>query len=270
MLSKTKKGSKMKLKPKNIFTKTIRHSLLIIPSFLLMLPATAQTDEEESDEDKITITGSRIKRSEYEGANPVTVISRIDFEKSTATNLGEFLQTMPSSSGSPLGTKTSNGGNGSATVDLRGMRATRTLTLIDGKRTVDGGDLQTIPLTMVERVEILKDGASAIYGADAVAGVINIITRTDFDGTEVTAELSDYQDVEDGGQRVRLGVISGINSGKGNITWGIEWDEQQKILQGDTKYDMYNYPLYVLDPTQFTSYHLPSVNDPAVVPFGFA
>ena len=79
-------------------------------------------------------------------------------------------------SGSPIGTTTNNGGNGSVTIDLRGIGAGRTLNLVNGRRTVDGGDYQTIPAAMIERIEILKDGGAAAYGADAVAGVVNIIT----------------------------------------------------------------------------------------------
>ncbi|TQV73691.1 TonB-dependent receptor [Aliikangiella marina] len=249
--------------------KSMRNTLLVSASLSLAAPVVVIAQEAEEDEaQKIVVTGSRIKRADIEGANPVTVIEREALELSTANNLGEFLQTLPSSSGSPIGTKTNNGGSGAVTVDLRGMGAARTLTLVNGRRVVDGGDLQTIPLTMVERVEVLKDGASAVYGADAVAGVVNIITRRDFSGSEATVEISRYQDVDGGGQRIRTGLINGADYEKGNITWGLEWDRQDEIFQGDTKYDMYNYPLFVFDPTLYTSYRLPSVNDPAVVEFG--
>lgn len=250
--------------------KGIRNALLISASLSLSVPSivVAQEEDAEDGNQKIIITGSRIKRADIEGANPVTVVERDTLELSTANNLGEFLQTLPSSSGSPLGTKTNNGGNGAVTVDLRGMGAARTLTLVNGRRVVDGGDLQTIPLTMVERVEVLKDGASAVYGADAVAGVINIITRRNFSGSEATFEISDYQDVDSGGQRIRAGLINGAEYEKGNITWGIEWDRQEKILQGDTKYDMYNYPLFVFDPSLYTSYRLPTDGSPGMVRFG--
>jgi len=151
-------------------------------------PAVFAEEEEEAKDQKITITGSRIKRTDLESASPVTVISREDMELSGLTDVGALLQSIPSMSGSPIGTTTNNGGNGSVLVDLRGMGTARTLTLVNGKRVVDGGDYQAIPSTMIESVEILKDGASAIYGADAVAGVVNIITRRDFTGLEVSAQ----------------------------------------------------------------------------------
>jgi iron complex outermembrane recepter protein len=103
-------------------------------------------------------------------------------------------------SGSPIGTTTNNGGNGSVQIDLRGLGVDRTLTLINGQRVVDGGDFQTIPSTMIERVEILKDGASAVYGADAVAGVVNIITRQDFEGVQFDAQTADFFDMDSGRQ----------------------------------------------------------------------
>ncbi|MEQ9561785.1 MAG: TonB-dependent receptor plug domain-containing protein, partial [Woeseiaceae bacterium] len=132
-------------------------------------PVLAQ-DSDETIEEIIT-TGSRIKRADLDSASPVTIIDREAITAQGITDVGNLIQRMPSMSGSPLGTATNNGGNGSVQIDLRGMGVDRTLTLVNGLRTVDAGDYQTIPANMIERVEILKDGASAVYGADAVAGV---------------------------------------------------------------------------------------------------
>ena len=125
---------------------------------------------EEEALEEVVVTGSRIKRADLESASPVTVITREELIISGNTDVGAFLQSMPSASGSPIGTTTNNGGDGSVRVDLRGMGSARTLSLVNGRRTVDGGDYQTIPTNMIVRVEILKDGASAVYGAGAVAG----------------------------------------------------------------------------------------------------
>lgn len=129
--------------------------------------------------EEIITTGSRIKRADIDSASPVTVLDRADIDQQGITDVGNLIQRMPSMSGTPLGTTTNNGNTNEGTVqiDLRGMGPDRTVTLVDGYRTVDGGDYTTIPAIMIERVEILKDGASAVYGADAVAGVVNIITR---------------------------------------------------------------------------------------------
>ena len=151
-------------------------------------------DLDEGSIEEVIVTGSRIRRADIDSASPVTVLSRADIEAQGLTDVGNIIQRMPSMSGSPIGTTTNNGGNGSVLVDLRGMGTNRTVTLINGQRVVDGGDYQTIPANMIERVEILKDGASAVYGADAVAGVVNIITRRDFEGLEVSAQQADWFD----------------------------------------------------------------------------
>ncbi|PWK54011.1 TonB-dependent receptor domain-containing protein [Pleionea mediterranea] len=250
----------------NPIAKAVRTALLAGTAAALAIPA-AYAAEAEDEGEKVVITGSRIQRVDIEGANPVTVITRDQIENTSATNFGEFLQTMPSSSGSPLGTTTNNGGNGSVSIDLRGLGTGRTLVLVNGKRPVDGGDLQTIPMVIVERVEILKDGASSVYGADAVAGVVNIITRSDFEGTEVEVEYSDTFDIDGASDRFRLSFVSGASHNKGNITFGAQWDKQQGIFQGDLDHDMYQFPLFVLDPDSYDG-GLPDVNNPTFIQFG--
>ena len=162
--------------------------------------AVAQDDDETLTTEEVLVTGSRIKRADLDNANPVTVVTREEMQLTGITDLGDLIQRLPSMSGSPIGTTTNNGGNGSVTIDLRGIGAARTLNLINGRRSVDGGDYQTIPTAMVERIEILKDGGAAAYGADAVAGVVNIITRTDFEGVEVELLTADWMDTDSGAQ----------------------------------------------------------------------
>ena len=154
------------------------------------------------------VTGSRIARPDLEAASPVTVVDRDSIVASGISDIGDLVQRTPSMSGSPIGTTTNNGGDGSVQIDLRGMGVDRTVTLVNGLRTVDGGDWQTIPGIMIERIEVLKNGASAVYGADAVAGVVNVLTRKNFDGFEVSAQTADYFDMESGKQDT-IGVIFG-------------------------------------------------------------
>ena len=133
-------------------------------------------------------TGSRIRRSDYLGAAPVEVISAPDIESSGAQTLGEILKFVPAVAGNAISTAISNGGDGTATVTLRGLPASNTLVLINGRRVASDGlageavDLNSIPPAAVERIEILKDGASAVYGSDAIAGVVNVIMKRDFRG----------------------------------------------------------------------------------------
>ena len=191
--------------------------------------------QELSDEliEEVVVTGSRIKRADIDTAAPVTVLTREAIVAAGLTDVGSLLQKMPSMSGSPIGTTTNNGGNGAVLIDLRGMGTDRTLTLINGQRVVDGGDYQTIPSTMIERVEILKDGASAVYGADAVAGVVNIITRRDFEGIEVTATAADWFNT-DAGLQWSFGLIAGSEFERGNVVFGLEHVDQEAALQSDT------------------------------------
>ncbi len=193
--------------------------------------ALAQAGADEVEE--IIVTGSRIKRVALDSASPVTVLQREDILVSGLTDVGNIIQKMPSMAGSPIGTTTNNGGNGSVQIDLRGMGVDRTLTLVNGQRTVDGGDYQTIPSTMIERVEILKDGASAVYGADAVAGVVNIITRRDFEGVEVSAQTADWFDTDSGAQ-YSLSLIAGTTFDRGNFVFGAEYVDQEHAYQSDT------------------------------------
>lgn len=134
------------------------------------------------------VTGSRILRTGYGGGAPVDILSSPDIELSGAQTLGELLKFVPAVSGNSTSTSISNGGDGTSTVTLRGLPASNTLVLINGRRVASDGlagdsvDLNSIPPAAVERIEILKDGASAIYGSDAIAGVVNVIMKRDFHG----------------------------------------------------------------------------------------
>jgi outer membrane receptor protein involved in Fe transport len=203
-----------------------------------------QLDEGEALLEEVLVTGSRIARADIDSASPVTVIERAEMEITGLTDVGDLLQSMPSMSGSPIGTTTNNGGNGAVLIDLRGMGTARTLTLVNGKRVVDGGDYQAIPSTMIERVEILKDGASAIYGADAVAGVVNIITRRDFTGMELTAQTADWADTDGAGQD-SFGLIAGREFESGNFVFGAEYVKQEGAFQRDVPWDFLQDSYYI-------------------------
>lgn len=198
------------------------------------------------DLEEITVTGSRIKRADLATASPVTVIDRDAIMAQGITDVGNLIQRMPSMSGTPLGTTTNNGNTeeGTVQIDLRGMGVNRTVTLINGKRTVDGGDYTTIPSIMIDRVEILKDGASAVYGADAVAGVVNIITRTDFEGVNVDLQTAEYFDVNNGEQNT-ISLIAGTSFDRGNFIFGAEYVDQDEAFQRDTPWAMFQGSYYI-------------------------
>lgn len=139
----------------------------------------------------IQITGSRLRRTDFETAQPVLVLTREDIERTGLVSIGDILQNIPQA-GAALNTAFNNGGTGATEIDLRNLGSNRVLVLVNGRRWVggvrtlntSGVDLNTIPISIIESIEILKDGASAIYGSDAIAGVINIKTRRDFSGME--------------------------------------------------------------------------------------
>lgn len=160
----------------------------LLLSSVLILASTGLTHAQEAPDepDMIVVTGSRLPQRDLTAAAPVTVLDRAEIDVTGATNIGELLRELPAA-GASNSESAGRGNNGSATVALRGLSAVNTLVLINGRRVLSnnsGGtvDLNSIPFDAVERVEVLKDGASAIYGSDAIAGVVNIIMRRDFDG----------------------------------------------------------------------------------------
>ncbi len=138
-----------------------------------------------------SVTGSRIPRTDLLGSSPVDVISAPELRLAGSQTLGEFLKFIPAVSGNSTSTAVSNSGDGTATVTLRGLPANNTLVLLNGKRIAHNGlagdsvDLNSISPAAVERIEIVKDGASAIYGSDAIAGVVNIILKNKFQGLQL-------------------------------------------------------------------------------------
>jgi iron complex outermembrane recepter protein len=200
---------------------------------------------QEEELEQVVVTGSRIARPDLEAASPVTVVDRDSIVASGISDIGDLVQRTPSMSGSPIGTTTNNGGDGSVQIDLRGMGVDRTVTLVNGLRTVDGGDWQTIPGIMIERIEVLKNGASAVYGADAVAGVVNVLTRKTFDGVEVSAQTTDYFDMESGKQDT-IGIILGKSfDGGGAFVFGAEYVDQNQALQSDAPWDFFQNTYYI-------------------------
>ncbi|MGL5393144.1 MAG: TonB-dependent receptor plug domain-containing protein, partial [Shewanella sp.] len=157
----------------------------------LMLSAQAVAAQSASIE-RIAVTGSHIQRQDWESASPMTVIDAATIKAQGFTSIEQVLQQQTSMPGAAYGANTNNGARGVAQVDLRGLGAKRTLVLLNGRRMVNSGsgadsavDLNAIPLPMVARIEILKDGASAVYGSDAIAGVVNIITEQQYDGLQL-------------------------------------------------------------------------------------
>ena len=201
----------------------------------------------------VVVTGSRIPQVGIYSSSPVTQVNQQEIKYEGTTNVETLLNNLPSAF-ADFGSNESNGATGTATVNLRDLGAARTLVLIDGKRMMPGDvadpvpDLNQIPAALVERVEVVTGGASAVYGSDAVAGVVNFILRKDFEGVEFDGQYTGYQHNNDNtfargiiaqglggnpanvipqapdsiwdGDTVDLNGIMGVNSpdGKGNVT----------------------------------------------------
>lgn len=181
------------LKPTDLTFRTINRKVMaIIPK-----PSTRSSDPhaEYSVEELVIIgrqiTGSFLDRTDLYGSSPIDIITGHELRISGSQSVAEFLKFVPAVSGNSTSTAISNGGDGTATVTLRGLPANNTLVLLNGIRinaqglNGDSVDLNSIPSAAVERIEILKDGASATYGTDAIAGVINIVLKREYDGLQV-------------------------------------------------------------------------------------
>lgn len=216
----------------------IKFGLIASVSTSAITVSTAAYAEEEAKVERIAVTGSRIQRQDMETASPVTVIDAATIKAEGFTSVDQMLQAQTSMAGAAVGSSTNNGSDGVAQVDLRGMGSQRTLVLLNGRRMVNSGsgadsavDLNSIPVAMIARVEILKDGASAVYGSDAIAGVVNIITKKDFEGfqIDVTGGMTDKSDGENG----EISALYGFNTDTGNYTFGAAYSERRGVIQSD-------------------------------------
>ena len=198
----------------------------------------------------MVVTGSRIKDSVGK-QSPVTTLTAADIQRPGLVGIGEVLQRLPSSGSAINGTFNSSGnqgnppdgggvGAGATEIDLRYMGSKRTLVLVDGVRWVNGSsasgvaasvDLNTIPLNMIERIEVLEDGASPIYGSDAVAGVINIITKKNFNGVSASAYLGGFHHGDGITQKYEL--TFGSTSDRLSIVAGGSFVDQQEVKSRD-------------------------------------
>ena len=199
--------------------------------------------------DRIEVTGSRIRRVDAENASPVVTIDRQAIEKTGKLTIGDLVQELPNIAGAATNPNVNNGGGtGASTVDLRGLGSQRTLILINGRRVVhtggaDGGaDVNAIPASAVERIEVLTVGASSVYGSDAIAGVVNFIMRKDFEGMQASVDygISSRQD----GQRTGGSLTFGQTGEKGNIIAGVNYNKFDAISSGDRDFSKFATYLY--------------------------
>ena len=216
---------------------------LLVPasSAFAQSPAPAPKAEEPSQE--IVISGSRIKRDNFSSASPLQIIRNDDSTIAGFTSTAEVLQGTSVTGGqgqinNAFGGFVTDGGPGANTVGLRGFTPTRSLVLLNGRRMAPSGtrgsvgaaDLNTLPSSIVDRIEVLKDGASSIYGSDAVAGVINIITKKNIDSTTAATRLTMTDD--GGGEEFNLSVTSGFVSDRVRFSGSYDFSDRTALTLG--------------------------------------
>jgi iron complex outermembrane receptor protein len=255
----------------NQLSGAIRFALLAgAASTFAAVPAFAQeTEEDAATLDTIEVTGSRVKRADIEGALPVTVISRQQIDASGDVSVAEFLRDTTFNSTGSFRPQSGSSAQSGAEISLRGLGATRTLVLVDGRRapkspfTGNSADLNSIPLAAVERIEILSDGASAIYGSDAIGGVVNIITRKDYNGVQMSYGLGTPK--YDGGETEEGSVIMGISGDRGRMLAGAGFNKRGMVFTRERPWGVVpgasvygnNYRLLNAAETAFTTGYLP-------------
>jgi iron complex outermembrane receptor protein len=229
---------------------------------LASIPTMAFAQDEASD-DEIVVTGSRIRQDPLAAGRPVLNLDEEALDRSGLNSVGDFLQRIPSSGGG-LNSKVNSSGNfgnppdgggvgaGSAEIDLRYLGSRRTLVLVDGLRWVNGAsasgvpgatDLNTIPSSIIERIEVLQDGASPIYGSDAIAGVVNIITKQEQDGFAASAQVGAFDEGDGVSQDYQLSW--GVSNDRTRIFFAGQYVHQNGVDSADR--DLSDFPVATLD-----------------------
>ncbi len=214
-------------------------------------PVVLAQDDSVEELGKVQVTGSRIRQSQIAGIEPTQTISREDIDRSGLTSVGDILQQL-TQSGSALNTRFNSSGNfgfpangggigaGATQIDMRHLDPNRVLVLVDGLRWVAGSsasgvsnavDMNTIPVGIIERIEILKDGASAIYGADAIAGVVNIITKSGMQGVEARVYAGAFD--EGDGETGSIDLTFGTQTDKIDMIFNVGYTEQREVSAAD-------------------------------------
>ena len=246
-------------------TKLVRRGLLAATALssvtVLVSPAVAQDGEE----DTIIVTGSRLNQANLSSPSPVFQVGSGEIDTRGSTRIEDLLNILPQTFPAQ-GSALANGATGTSTVDLRGLGSQRTLVLLDGRRlpygiglgTGVGVNLDFVPTQLIERTDIVTGGASAVYGSDAIAGVVNFVLRRDFEGFEVDGQVGVFQDGNNGefanqlldsfgidqpgaqldGRGVNVSAIFGANTpdGRGNVTAFIQYQDQNEIRQDARDY----------------------------------
>ena len=187
--------------------------------------------------EEITVTGSRIKKKDFTSNAPVATVGFEQIELTGTVNTESLLNTLPQTVPG-LDRTSNNPGNGTATVDLRGLGSNRTLVLINGTRVTPTSslgtvDINSIPNALIQNIEVLTGGASAVYGSDAVAGVVNFILKDDFEGVNINAGFEQTFDSDAAIYSADITFGANVADGRGNVTFNMAFTDRDDLFQGD-------------------------------------
>ncbi|MBI1197061.1 MAG: TonB-dependent receptor [Phenylobacterium sp.] len=208
----------------------------VLGAVVVSAPAFAQETVTE-----LVVTGSRIARPDLTSVSPLATVGAAELAAKGVVNTENLLNTLPQTAPGVTGT-VNNGNGGVATVNLRGLGSTRTLVLVDGKRQVPttstgSVDINLIPPAMIDRIDVVTGGASAVYGSDAIAGVVNFILKRDFEGLEFRAGTSMTDEGDAKTYDVSATMGANIADGRGNMMLSLGYNKREPFFQGDSPQD---------------------------------
>ena len=213
---------------------------LAVSTAICLAMASGHTSAQDEKLEEIIITGSLIKNPNFESSSPIQNVTRDEIDLQGALNAEEILREIPGVVPS-IGANVNNGNGGFSYVNLRGVGANRNVVLIDGVRYAPSElqgrfDLNNIPMAMVDRIDVLTGGASTTYGADALGGVVNVITKKNFTGLEITADWGETSENDGEEEAVSITMGADLDGGKGNATLSLGYRDIEPIYQGDRRF----------------------------------
>jgi len=222
-------------------------ALSSVMAALVITPQVSTAQDEAVEE--IIVTGSHIRKDTFTSSSPISLVDAAAIEGVGATNVGDLIARVPAVVAAVDGSSANvnePSNSGISTTALRNMGSSRTLVLVNGRRYVSGAgagagygvDLNTLPTTMIERVEVLTGAQSAAYGSDAVAGVVNIITKTDFEGVQLHAQMG--QSSESDRDRADIDLTVGHNFADGNVWFSFGYSDDEGLLSRDRDNSRYS------------------------------
>jgi len=224
-------------------------ALAATPSFAQDMGAETPDAEEAgvtpvAPKNAIVVTGSRVTNPNLQLSSPVAAVDEAELTLRGTNNAEQFLRELPGAIPS-VGSAVNNGNGGASFVNLRGVGSQRNLVLLDGRRFVPADetgrvDLNNIPLAVIERTEILTGGATTTYGADAVSGVVNFITKSDFAGVQLDASTGVTEEGDGEFYRTELTIGANFDDGRGNAVLSLGYQDQKEVFQGDRDFSLFN------------------------------